>query len=437
VLAPHLVRPLEFVLPQAHSPRPTWMIKLGLALYDRLGGRTRLPRSGSIRIADSRYRFGLQPHVQRGFTYADCWVDDSRLVILNAVDAAERGAEIRTRVRFIDATRDTRSWRCTLLDTQSNASATVSARVLINAAGPWVSEVLARRVNVQRRKSVRLVKGSHIVVPKLYEGEHAFMLQNHDRRVVFVIPYETHYSLIGTTELPIDTPATSSPPITQEEVCYLCDTANRYFSRAIEPHEVVWSFSGTRPLFEDASQDASAVTRDYVLDIDASQGLAPVLSVFGGKITTYRKLAEQVLGKLGTHFKATGAWTAQTPLPGGDLHELDIDAFGSSLQRRFSFMSASFAQRVARAYGTRAMDIFEPAKHLDDLGIHFGADLYQREADYLIECEWARTSDDIVLRRSKLALHMSPAEQASLHQYVSKHSRAATRASFANRSELA
>jgi glycerol-3-phosphate dehydrogenase len=436
-LAPHLVRPLEFVLPQSQGPRPNWMIKLGLALYDRLGGRTRLPRSASIRIADSRFRFGLQPHVERGFSYADCWVDDSRLVILNALDAAERGAEIRTRTRFIEATRDTHCWRCTLLDTSSHESTTVSARVVINAAGPWVSEVLAHRVSVQRRKAVRLVKGGHIVVPRLYEGEHAFMLQNPDRRVVFVIPYEGRYSLIGTTEIPIDTPSASSPAITTEEVQYLCDTANQYFSRAIAAHDVVWSFSGTRPLFEDASQDASAVTRDYVLDIDASHGLAPILSVFGGKITTYRKLAENVLGKLAAHLRTRSAWTANAPLPGGDFEQPDVQALASSLQRRFAFVSTAFAQRLSRAYGTRALRILEHAKQLDDLGMHFGADLYQAEVDYLIDQEWARTADDILLRRSKLVLHMSAAETARLHEYLSDQSIGASQSARAYGSELA
>jgi glycerol-3-phosphate dehydrogenase len=416
-LAPHLVQPLNFVLPQSHSPRPRWMLKLGLALYDRLGGRSSLPRSRSLRVAGSRYGEGLQSHVDEAFTFADCWVDDSRLVVLNAVDASESGARILTRTRFVSASRDASGWRCTLLDAQGE-STTVSAAVLVNAAGPWVAEVLANRVSVQRTKAVRLVKGSHIIVPRLHAGEHAFMLQNPDRRVVFVIPYQDRYSLIGTTELPIDRPGVS-PPITPHEVDYLCASANRYFVRQLNRSDVVWSFSGTRPLFEDAAKDATAVTRDYVLDLDAPHDLAPIMSVFGGKLTTYRKLAEQALRKLSAYLpRTTGEWTANAPLPGGDIGSGNIDAFVASLRVSFAFLSPTHAVRLARAYGTRAHKILNGTKDASDLGIHFGADLYQVEVDHLVNNEWARTSEDVLHRRSKLLLQLAQPEVERLSRYI-------------------
>jgi glycerol-3-phosphate dehydrogenase len=417
-LAPHLIRPLEFVLPQTDSPRPAWIIRIGLALYDRLGGRTLLPRSSSVRFAGSRYAAGLEAHVDRGFAYSDCCVDDSRLVIANVIDAAERGADIRTRTRFVHATRDARGWRCTLLDSASRAATTVSARALVNATGPWVTEVLANRVSVQRSKSVRLVKGSHIVVPRLYAGEHAFMLQNPDRRIVFVIPYEHDYSLVGTTEVSIDGPG-AAPPVSADEAEYLCASANRYFTRKLTQADIVWSFSGTRPLFEDAAKDASAVTRDYVLDIDASRTLAPLLSVFGGKITTYRKLAEQALDKLSKYFpEASGSWTQRTPLPGGDIDAECFDAFVASLQRRYSFLPEPLTLRLARAYGSRVSTLLDEARVLEHLGHDFGAGLFQAEVDHLIEREWARTAEDVILRRSKLILHLPPSGIAQLRDYL-------------------
>jgi glycerol-3-phosphate dehydrogenase len=423
-LAPHLVRPLEFVLPQTNSPRPRWLIQLGLALYDRLGGRSSLPRSKRIRLRGSCYADGLLSHVEHGFSYADCRVDDSRLVILNALDAAERGAQIRPRTRFVHATRDTDGWRCTLLHTESGASITVSARALVNAAGPWVAEVLANRVKVQRPKSVRLVKGSHIVVPRLYEGEHAFMLQNPDRRIVFVIPYETRYSLIGTTEIPVDAPGAASA-ITALEIDYLCETANRHFRRKLTPRDVVRSFSGTRPLFEDAAENASAVTRDYVLDLDTHDHSAPLMSIFGGKITTYRKLAEAALHKLADYFpNATGAWTADVALPGGDIETSTFDDFVVRFEQRFPFLDRTHALRLCRAYGTRAERILHKSAAIDDLGLHFGGDLYQAEVDYLIDREWARSAEDVLLRRSKLTLHV-PANAATLLQQYMEHRRPA------------
>ncbi len=422
-IAPHLVRPLEFVLPQTELSRPSWMLRLGLALYDRLGGPSRLGRSRSLRI-DGAYREGLQSRVQRGFAYWDCRVDDSRLVIANALDAAARGARIRPRTRFIGASRERDGWRCTIADAHTGDAETVRARVLVNAAGPWVSEILHQRLNIERKKTVRLVKGSHIVVPRLHVGSHAFMLQNPDRRIVFVIPYEGRFSLIGTTEVAVpspDSPETISP----EEVDYLCASVNRYFERQLTTDDVVWTYSGIRPLFEDAAKNATAVTRDYVLDLDAAHGHAPLLSIFGGKITTYRKLAEQVLQKLAPFLPAAGKpWTGDVPLPGGDFGGARLETFIAELEVRFPFLTHAFAERLARAYGTRAQEILRGAYTPDDLGTRFGADLYQAEVDYLIEHEWARTGDDVLLRRSKMILHLSQDEAERVREYVASKSAA-------------
>ena len=417
-LAPHLVRPLEFVLPQTETSRPRWMLHAGLALYDRLGGRTRLPRSRSIQFV-GELREGLQPSIRRGFSYSDCRVDDSRLVILNAVDAARRGAHIRPRTRFLGASRDQDGWRCTLLDVGTGVATNARARALVNAAGPWVCDILNEHLNIASAKSVRLVKGSHIIVPRLHGGEHAFMLQNPDRRVVFVIPYEERFSLVGTTEVAIASPH-SAPEISPDEIEYLCASANRYFAQHIAPSDVVQSFSGIRPLFEDAAKDATAVTRDYVLDIDVRDGEAPLLSIFGGKITTYRKLAEQALHKLARYLPdAAGAWTAHVPLPGGDMEE-SFEDFAAKLHQRFAFLPRSLAVRLARAYGTLAFDILGHASTLTDLGTHFGAGLYEAEIEHMIRYEWARTGDDVLLRRSKMSLHLSQQEAERIREYVAR-----------------
>lgn len=418
-LAPHLVQPLTFVLPQTSGLRASWTIRLGLALYDRIGGRTRLPRSKRVDIPNSPFGEGLEAHVAHGFTYSDCRVDDSRFVIANAVDATEHGAEIRTRTRFVHGTRDRDGWRCTLIDTTTGAASTVTARILVNASGPWVTEILANRVNVQAAKAVRLVRGSHIVVPRLYEGSHAFMLQNPDRRIVFVIPYEERFSLIGTTETSVMNPNSGATPTT-DEIRYLCDSANRYFTHKLLPADVAWSFSGVRPLFEDAAKDATAVTRDYVLDIDAPKQHAPLLSVFGGKITTYRKLAEQAVDKLLKYLPdATNAWTIDAPLPGADIGTKRLEDFVIELRLRYRFLPESAIVRLAHAYGTRARAVLGNARTVEDLGTHFGAGLYRAEVDYLIEHEWARTAEDILLRRSKLILHVTRDDEARLRAYLS------------------
>ncbi len=416
-IAPHIIWPLAFVLPQAQSPRPAWMVRLGLFLYDHLGGRKRLPATRTIHLARDPRGAGLKPGPDRAFVYADCWVEDSRLVVLNALDAAERGADIRTGTRLIAATRDGGAWQARIADAQGER--TVAARALVNAAGPWVAEVLATLPGTHHDRGVRLIKGSHIVLPRLYDGDHAFMLQNPDRRVVFAIPYERDFTLVGTTDEPWHG-APGRATIDPAETAYLCDTVNRYFARTVAPSDVAWSYSGIRPLYDDHAASASAVTRDYVLDLDDEDGAAPLLSVFGGKITTYRKLAEHALAKLSPVLPAGGDWTAGTPLPGGDMPGADFDAFLAGLIAARPGLPPALLHRLARAYGTRTSVVIGDARSVADLGRCFGGDLFAAEVEYLVAHEWARTAEDILYRRSKLGLHVPAGTAAALDSYLGR-----------------
>ena len=403
-MAPHIIWPLRFVLPQTQSPRPAWMVRAGLFLYDHLGGRKDLPATETIRLDRSPVGAGLRDRRGRAFVYSDCWVEDSRLVVLNARDAADRGADIRVRTRLTAVRREGEGWLATVAD--AGGERQVRARALVNAAGPWVAEILAKVPGARTDRGVRLVKGSHIVVPRLYEGAHAFMLQNPDRRIVFACPYEGRFTLIGTTDQPW-TGDPAAPRIDADETRYLLDTANRYFTTQLSEADIAWSYSGIRPLYDDHAGSASAVTRDYVLDLDAGAGRAPVLSVFGGKITTYRKLAEHALEKLGPFFpRATGAWTAGATLPGGDI--ADFDAFAAALVRARPGLPEPLLRRLARAYGTRVETLLGDATTLADLGEDFGGGLTGREVNYLRDHEWARTAEDVLYRRSKLGLHVPP-----------------------------
>ena len=404
--APHIVWPLSFVLPHSPEQRPAWMIRLGLLLYDHLGGREILPSSTAVDLAaPGPLGDPLQPWVKRGFTYSDCWVEDSRLVALNAVDAAERGAEIRTRTRCDHAEREGDGWVADLQDASGRRSR-IRARALVNAAGPWVSSFLAGGLGVNSGKRVRLIKGSHIVVPRLYPGEHPYILQNDDKRIVFVIPFERDFSLIGTTDVPYEgDPAEAA--IEPDETDYLCRVVNRYFKRAIGPGDVVWSYAGVRPLYDDASGDASAVTRDYVFDLDAGPDRAPLLSIFGGKITTYRKLAEHALEKLQPVMGFTaGPWTATAALPGGDIPKADFAGFAASARREFPWVPEQVLHRWARAYGTRLAMLIGDRRRLEDLGRDLGGGLYEAEVEHLGAHEFARSTDDVLWRRSRLGLHV-------------------------------
>ena len=416
-MAPHIIWPLRFVLPQTQSPRAGWMVRLGLFLYDHLGGRKKLPGTETVRLSASPTGAGLVDRTGKAFVYSDCWVDDSRLVVLNAMDAAERGAEIATRTRLCSAERDGDGWRATL-ERPDGSVRHVRARILVNAAGPWVADVV-RRVGGSRHDSdVRLVKGSHIVVPRLYEGEHAFMLQNPDRRIVFAIPYERDYTLVGTTDEPWEDPP-GPAAIDADETRYLLDTVRRYFARSVAEAEIVWTYSGIRPLYDDKAANASAVTRDYVLDLDADDGLAPMLSIFGGKITTYRKLAEHALAELGPHLrKDSGAWTAGATLPGGDLPDGDFTKFVTELSSRHPALPAPLLHRLARAYGTRVHMLLNEVETPSNLGEDLGGGLHEAEVAYLVRHEWARTAEDVLWRRSKIGLHSPQETEASVQRAI-------------------
>ncbi|MGE0768759.1 MAG: glycerol-3-phosphate dehydrogenase [Hyphomicrobiaceae bacterium] len=424
-IAPHIVRPLRFVLPHHRALRPVWMIRLGLALYDHLGGRRLLPKSRSLDLTRDPAGRPLRREFRRGFEYSDCWVDDARLVVLNAIDAARRGADIRVGTKMTGAASDGSGWRLTLKEEGSERTTTEFARVLVNATGPWVESVLTAGLRRNTRAHVRLVKGSHIVVPSLFEHSRAYIFQNADGRIVFAIPYEQDFTLIGTTDVEFSgDPAAVS--IDKSEVDYLCEAVSGYFARPVDPTDVVWQYSGVRPLYDDGDA-AQAVTRDFVLELDADER-APLLSVFGGKLTTYRRLAEAALGKLEPWLDGAGPpWTRDAHLPGGDFPVAGFDELIAALSRSWDFISAPLLRRLVAAYGTRTAELLAGCTQMSDLGAHFGGGLHAREVQWLMDEEWARTADDVLWRRSKLGLRLAPAEQAALGDWMAKHQVSASR----------
>ncbi|GCD55911.1 glycerol-3-phosphate dehydrogenase [Acetobacter pasteurianus] len=419
-MAPHIMWPLRFVLPHSKLVRPAWMLKAGLFLYDHLASNMTLPKSRGIDFRTHSSGAALKPEYTKGFVYSDGWVQDSRLVVLNAMDAAERGADVRTRTRLIAASRANGVWEATLEDRATGKTTTVRTKALVNAAGPWVARLLADTLKIPNSKSVRLVKGSHIIVPRVYEGPQAYIFQNPDKRIVFAIPYEQKFTLIGTTDIPWKQEP-GKVEIAPDEVSYLCESVNRYLNVQVKESDVVWSYAGLRPLYDDASANASAVTRDYVLDLDTQDG-APLLSIFGGKITTYRKLAEHALEKLAPVLPAVGgqSWTAQEVLPGGDLGDGGFDQALARLRRTAPWLPEGLAWRLMRNYGSRTYEIIGEANSMQDMGEVLGGDLTSREVDYLISREWARTAEDVLWRRSKLGLHLNDAEKANVEAYVGK-----------------
>jgi glycerol-3-phosphate dehydrogenase len=402
--APHIVRPLRFVLPHTEGMRPWWTVRAGLKLYDLLAWGSSLPGSHKVKPRGSETLIApLKPAASRRMAiYWDAWVDDSRLVVLNAVDAAERGAEIATRTELLSARRDGNVWHATLSDGRQ-----VAAKAIVNAAGPWVAEVLNKRLCESSESRVRLIKGSHIAVPRLYEGEHAYILQQPDGRVVFALPFDG-CTLIGTTDVPVATP--EEAVIGADEIAYLCAAANRYFETQVGPADVRWSYSGVRSLYDDGAAEAKAVTRDYRLELDDDPG-AKLLSVFGGKITTARALAAEALDRLGIEGRK---WTTHTALPGGDIYP----AFNDYLDRLRQWMPAPMLTRMARAYGTRLKDVLGDASSLEGLGRRFARGLYEYEVRYLVEHEFARTAEDIMWRRTKIGLVASEAEAAALAAFL-------------------
>jgi glycerol-3-phosphate dehydrogenase len=411
--APHIIWPMRFVLPHNKLLRPAWMIRLGLFLYDHIGGKRSLPGTRSLDFrTDGVEGAPLKPDLTRGFAYSDCWVEDSRLVVLNAMDARSRGAEILLRTRCVEARREGDQWIARLKDLATGTERVVTARIFVNAAGPWVERVLHGVAGQSGSAHMRLVKGSHIVVPRLYEGDHAYILQNTDRRVIFAIPYEHRFTLIGTTDVPFEGDA-SDVRITSEETAYLCDAVNRYFNRRIGAHDVVRSYSGVRPLYDDdTSANPSTVTRDYVFDLTAMPGEAPLLSIYGGKITTYRRLAEHAMNKLAPFIpNLRPSWTANAALPGGDMPDQRFEPFAAGFKARHPWLPEDVGQRLCRLYGTMAERIVGDSARLADMGIDFGGGLYEREVVWLVGEEWANSADDILWRRTKLGLHV-PAEGA-------------------------
>ena len=408
-LAPHIVWPMRFVLPHGAGQRPAWMIRLGLFLYDHLGGRKRLPGTRRLNLRQQPEGEAVKEEYRLAFEYSDCWVDDARLVVLNALDAAQRGAEVLTRSEAVSARREDGLWRLTLRAADGTRRE-VRARILVNAAGPWVEQVLRGVTAVNSSRRVRLVKGSHIVVPKFWRGAHAYLLQNDDKRVIFVNPYAGDLCLIGTTDIPCDG-AAETVAIDDAERAYLLTVVNRYMRHQLAPSDIRHAFSGVRPLYDDRAANPSAVTRDYVFDIDRNGRAAPLLSVFGGKITTYRKLAEHAMAKLAPFVPTLGpAWTGRTPLPGGDMPHADFAAYLAAFRARFPFLPEPLSHHYARLYGTRAEIMLAGARGLADLGRAFAAGFYEREADFLIRTEWARTPEDVLTRRTKHHLHMTPQE---------------------------
>jgi len=408
-MAPHIIWPLRFILPHHSGLRPAWMLRAGLWLYDLLGGRSSLPRSRKVRLDRGELAGQLRPEFRTGFCYSDCWVEDSRMVVLNAIDARERGADILTRTRCSGLDRYEDHWRITLQPGRGEAFA-VESRILVNAAGPWVGEIAQSFSNRHQVSPVRLVRGSHIVVRKLFEGEHAYLFQHTDGRVVFAIPYEHDYTLIGTTEVPVDSPEDDG--ISEDEEQYLCRLAGEYFAQAITPEDIIWRYSGVRPLYDDRNASASEVTRDYVLELD--DDAAPALSIFGGKLTTYRKLAEQVLDRLRPLAPQLGTeWTGTAPLPGGDFEPEDFDQRAHDIAARFPFLEQSTARRLYRAYGTRVESFLGNASENDRI-----ADgLHAAELRYLIQHEFAQTAEDVLWRRSKLGLHLSETQQQQVRNW--------------------
>jgi glycerol-3-phosphate dehydrogenase len=407
-VAGHLAWPVRFIMPHVPELRPRWMIRTGLFLYDHLARRSVLPASQAVRLDAPPYSSGLQPRLKHGFVYSDCRVDDSRLVVANAADARRRGARILVRTACVSGRREDGLWRATL-----SSGEEVSARAIVNAAGPWVKEVLNERLGQPSRDAVRLVKGSHIVVPRLYEGDHAFILQNDDRRVVFIIPFEEDFTLLGTTDIPVEN--AESPQVSDEEVRYLCAAASRYLARPVEAGTVRWRYAGVRPLYDDGTKNPSAITRDYALRLDAPSGAAPVLSVFGGKITTFRRLAEEVLKKLAAHFPGMKSpWTADVELPGSEFARRAMARH--EVFERYRELPEAIVRGAFRRHGVEAPIVLGDGR----VGEHYGGGLTEREVRYFIDHEWASSAEDVLWRRTKCGLHMTEAQRRRVAEVIGR-----------------
>ncbi|WP_369026912.1 glycerol-3-phosphate dehydrogenase [Qipengyuania sp. RANM35] len=410
-IAPHIIWPMRFVLPHVKGLRPRWLLRLGLFLYDHIGGRKKLRATQTVALTGHLAGAPLKPEFTNGFVYSDCWADDARLVVLNARDAADKGADVRTRCRVTGFAREGNNWRI------EAGGETFHARAIVNAGGPGVLRVLEAG-HVPDGNRMRLVRGSHIVVRKLFDHDFAYFFQLPDGRIFFAIPYEEDFTLVGTTDAdhqgPLDHVEASA-----EEIAYLCEGANRFFRRQIAPADVVWSYAGVRPLIDDGSGTPEAATRGYRLELSEVDEGAPLLNVFGGKLTVYRHLAQEAVDRLGTRLPLAdrSGWTGHEALPGGDFPTDGADDLCAKLAGRYPFFDPMTIRRIAKSYGRLAFEIFAEANAMSDCGIDFGHGLTQREVDYLRAREWARTAEDILWRRTKLGLRLSPGQQATLGNY--------------------
>lgn len=420
-MAPHIIWPMRFILPHHKGLRPAWFLRLGLFLYDHMGKRKLLPGTTQVNLKTSVFGKSLKPIFSKGFEYSDCWVNDARLVVLTAKDAEQRGAIIETRTKVVSAKKEDDYWSITTKDMRSGERTEHKARLIVNASGPWIDKVLTDTLESNRSKNVRLVQGSHIVVPKLHNHDRAYIFQNSDNRIIFALPYEQDYTLIGTTDQdyygdPNDV------KITEAETSYLCSAASEYFEKPIHEDEIVWSYSGVRPLYDDGATAAQEATRDYVLRVDGDDGEPNVINIFGGKITTYRKLAESMLDNIEKLIGGRkGLWTGDSHLPGGDFDPSDYELLVTKLKEEFTFLDLTLAKRLIRSYGTCAWALMADASKVEDMGQDFGGSLSEREVKYLMSHEWAESAEDVIWRRSKLGIRLSKEEIAILEQWMQQN----------------
>jgi glycerol-3-phosphate dehydrogenase len=416
--APHIIRPLRFVLPHHKGLRPAWFLRLGLFFYDHLGGRRLLPATRTLDLSTDEAGKPLKPGHRIAFEFSDCWVDDARLVVLNARDAADRGAVIRTRSKVTSARRMDGAWVVEFEDVRTGAREQVSARLLVNAAGPWVDQVMIKTLGRNDVHNVRLVKGSHIVTRRLFDHDRCYFFQNADGRIFFAIPYEADFTLIGTTDIDFNGEA-GGVRISEAEIDYLLAAAGEYFRRPATRADIVWTYAGVRPLFDDGASAATEATRDYVLKLDAAGGAPPLINVFGGKLTTYRRLSHRVVDMVGEAIGRKGTrWTHRATLPGGDFPADGYERLVAELLSEYSALDPALLRRLARAYGTKARAILGGVATTAELGHHFGAGLYEREVEYVTTREWALTAEDILWRRSKLGLRLGNDEVVRLAQHL-------------------
>ncbi len=415
--APHNIRPMRFILPHHKDLRPAWLLRLGLFLYDYIGGRKLLPPTKTVNLATGEFGKPLKAMFKKGFQYSDCQVDDARLTVLNAMDAREKGADVAVQTECISARREGDIWRVQTRNRQSGETTEYTTDMVINAAGPWVDKVLGNAFGRNDAKNVRMVQGSHIVVPKLYDHDNCYIFQNADERIIFAIPYTEDTTLIGTTDKDYEGDPRDAE-ISVEETNYLCNAASEYFEKPVRKEDIVWTYSGVRPLYDDGADAAQEATRDYVFKRDNEDG-APLINIFGGKITTYRVLAEKMLEEIANHLGAKGSpWTASAPLPGGNFPTQGFDDLTKATGARYPFLKCDDTYRLCRAYGTHVAMVLGQAENYEQLGENFGAGLTECEVRYLITNEWATCADDIVWRRTKLGIVMTKDQIAALDKWM-------------------